>query len=158
MFEDGIGIIRSFADDWMGHERLQAECAQRLRDAGIRVAMLYGRAMEETLDALMDGSPLAGLIIPVYVDNEYFGGNVDVTGLLCGCDMVEAIRRFTGEMNEQDKTACLFAVPNIVFNADGVTLDDMTLEQLRRESGVELHVVSCVASEYLQQIEMLLTR
>ena len=158
MFEDGIGIIRSFADDWMGHERLQAECAQRLRDAGIRVAMLYGRAMEETLDALMDGSPLAGLIIPVYVDNEYFGGNVDVTGLLCGCDMVEAIRRFAGEMNEQDMTACLFAVPNIVFNADGVTLDDMTLEQLRRESGVELHVVSCVASEYLQQIETLLTR
>ena len=158
MFEDGIGIIRSFADDWMAHGLLQAECARKMRDAGVRVAMLYGRAMEETLTALMARSPLEGLLVPLYVDNGYFGGNVDVTGLMCGCDMLHTLRTVQEESGHGDVPIAFFAVPRVVFNADGVTLDDMTLEQLRRESGVELHVVSCVASEFLQHIVSLLAR
>lgn len=49
-------------------------------------------------------------------------------------------------------------VPEVIFNADGVTLDDMTLKHVQHAAGLSLHVVSCEASEFLPQITQLITR
>ena len=77
--------------------------------------------------------------------NDFFGGNVDVTGLLCGCDIADAVRSCAD-------AKALFAVPRVVFNDDGVTLDDMTLEDMEKRSGARLAVVSCNASDFLAEI------
>ncbi|WP_080797733.1 DUF512 domain-containing protein [Arabiibacter massiliensis] len=94
MFEDGVGIIRSFVDDWREAERagLSEQAAAALRDAGLRVRFVAGCATRHFLGPLVEESPLAGLFEPLYVKNEFFGGNVDVTGLLCGCDIAAAVR------------------------------------------------------------------
>jgi len=42
-----------------------------------------------------------------------------------------------------------------VFNDDGLTLDDMTLEDMEREAGVQLHMVSCSPREYFEEIAAL---
>lgn len=158
LFEDGIGIIRSFADDWEAHPEAVLACARALERADARVLFVYGRAMEETFAPLLERSPLAGRLVPLFVDNDYFGGNVDVTGLLCGCDIASALSRAVSGERAAGRRVAFAAVPRIVFNADGVTLDDMTLEHLRSEVPVALHVVSCEASKYLQQITDLLSR
>ena len=93
MFEDGVGIVRSFVDDWEAAERagLVARAADALRASGVRARYVAGEAMRCFFEPLVERGPLAGLLEPLYVRNEFFGGNVDVTGLLCGCDIARAI-------------------------------------------------------------------
>ena len=156
LFEDGIGIVRTFVDDWMGNPQAIMECARVLERNDARVILVYGCAMVEALVPLLESSPLKGRIIPLFVKNEYFGGNVDVTGLLCAADMAPAIRQEAKRLEQAGTPASFAVIPEVVFNHNHVTLDDMTLSQLQGEAGLELHVVSCDASEYLMQVRNLL--
>ena len=88
--------------------------------------------------------------MPLFVENDYFGGNVDVTGLLCGCDIARALR----EENERAGVD-VAVVPKVVFNDDAVTLDDMDIAGISHAAGVEVHVVCCNASEFLPEIAAL---
>ncbi|WP_270298573.1 DUF512 domain-containing protein, partial [Eggerthella sinensis] len=98
------------------------------------------------LGPLIEASPLAGLLVPLFVKNDFFGGNVDVTGLLCGCDMADAVRA------ERERGLQRALVPRVVFNDNAVTLDDMSLEDMEKRAGAPMSVVSCNASDYLREI------
>ncbi|OUO90773.1 Fe-S oxidoreductase [Gordonibacter sp. An230] len=152
MFEDGVGIIRSFVDDWRAAEDAGSveRAARALRAAGARIRYVTGEATLHFLEPLVAQSPLSGLFEPLFVKNDYFGGNVDVTGLLCGCDIARAVRALRG--SSAGRVRELFVVPRIVFNDDAVTLDDMSLEDMEKRAGAPLYVVSCNASDYLLEI------
>ena len=93
------------------------------------------------------------------MENDFFGGNVDVTGLLVGQDIVRAIRALRGgdgAVRPERDGGCLVLVPRVVFNDDGLTLDDMVLEDMEREAGCRIHMVSCSPLEYFDQIRALL--
>ncbi|TLM70021.1 MAG: DUF512 domain-containing protein, partial [Actinobacteria bacterium] len=66
------------------------------------------------------------------VRNRFFGGNVSVAGLLTGTDIIQAINAHGGHR---------YAIPDSVLNVDGVTLDDMTPEDIARETEVSVAVV-----------------
>lgn len=201
LFEDGIGIVRSFADDWHAAHAsgAAAACAEALRAAGVRARFVVGEAMQPLLGQLVEASPLAGAFAPLTVKNAFFGGNVDVTGLLCGCDMTAAIKgalhaekistgkeerrggsgsahqassaragsasgasvraglfeRLSAAGSSPEGCCDLFLIPKVVFNDDGLTLDDMSLKDMEKEAGVPLAVVSCNPSEFLPEIEAL---
>lgn len=154
MFEDGVGIIRSFVDDWdrACAAGMDKQAAAALRAAGLRTRYIAGYATREFLAPLAHKSAVAGLFEPLFVKNEFFGGNVDVTGLLCGCDMTRAIRADVKRACAADDERTRYLIPRIVFNDEGVTLDDMTLEDMEKEAGVPLAVVSCNASDFLREI------
>lgn len=158
MFEDGIGIVRSFVDDWKASSEFADACADLLESTDQRVILVYGCAMREALTPLLASSRLQERLTPLFVANDYFGGNVDVTGLLCGCDVAPAVRSAVQRMQKEGAEPAFAAIPAVAFNDDGVMLDDMSLEQLRSLCGIDVHVVSCEASIYLQQIARLLRR
>ena len=150
LFEDGIGIVRSVIDDW---EQARAEgtvaaCAHELREAGLRAVLLVGMAQRCFLDALVAEDQIDDVFVPLYVENVFFGGNVDVTGLLVGEDIARAVRADAEERHADT----IYAVQRVVFNDDGVTLDDMTLVDMEKNAGVPLHVVSLNPQEYLAEI------
>lgn len=175
LFEDGIGIIRSYVDDWHASCALQNDAACALRAANARACFIVGGAMQPFLGQLIRKSPLNGLLSPLVVRNDFFGGNVDVTGLLCGCDIAGAVARCQSEFSARAKaepvalarakaespaqecaasapTRAAFFVPRVIFNDDGVTLDDMSLEDMEKAAGARLHVVSCNPSDFLPEI------
>lgn len=145
MFEDGIGIVRSYVDEF--NEAVESGLAERtaeaLEAAGLTARYVIGEAMQPFLDAMIAKSPLAGRLVPLTVKNDYFGGNVNVTGLLCACDIAKAIKKASGN---------LFLLPRVILNDDGVTLDDATVQDMETEAGVPLHVVSCNPLDYLPEI------
>lgn len=151
MFEDGIGIIRSYLDEFAEacESGLAARAAEVLEASQLTVRFVVGEAMQPFLDALIESSPLAGRLVPLTVRNSYFGGNVDVTGLLCASDMVAAIRAAS---DSADGKALIFAIPKIVFNDDGVTLDDASVADMEKAAGLSLRVVSCNPLDYLAEI------
>ena len=172
MFEDGVGIVRSFADDWQRAVELGADaaCEQVLRESNVAVRLVFGYATRGFAARLLRESAVAGLVRPLFVKNDFFGGNVDVTGLLCGCDIVRAIRDDAlreGPLDEpaslkdadspasSDSLLALFCIPRVVFNDDGVTLDDMTLADIEKAAGAHVAVVSCNGSEFLPEIARL---
>lgn len=144
MFEDGIGIIRSFIDDWECSKDAETHLAQVLESSKKKVAYIVGYAQREFLMPLVAQSSLAEYFVVLPVKNEYFGGNVDVTGLLTGSDIIRELK----SVHEYD----LVVLPKVIFNADGLTLDDMSLGKLQSEVTVALAVVSCNASEYFEEI------
>lgn len=161
MFEDGIGIIRSYVDEFV--EACANGLAQRAADAldaaGARVRYVVGEAMQPFLDRMVAQSPLAGRLVPLTVKNDFFGGNVDVTGLLCACDIARAIREVQeGGEGEASQGAArgvprsIFVVPRVVFNDQGVTLDDATVEDMEKAAGFSVAVVSCNPLDYLTEI------
>ena len=167
MFEDGVGIVRSFADDWRRAEGAGADaaCARTLREVNARALVVFGYATRGFTARLMRESAVAGLVRPLFVKNDFFGGNVDVTGLLCGCDIARAIRtvREGGSALTPARDANMgeaapstfFCIPRVIFNDDGVTLDDMTLADIEKAAGAHVAVVSCNGSEFLPEIARL---
>ncbi len=100
MFEDGIGIVRSTVDEWEQAETGGAiqRCAAALRERGAVARMIAGTAQREFLAPLIASSGIADVFQPLYVENAYFGGNVDVTGLLVADDIDEAIKHARNSM------------------------------------------------------------
>lgn len=153
MFEDGIGILRSCVDDWQAAQSggLTAKCARALQQAGVRAYYLAGRALEQTFPLLIRESELDGLLIPLLADNVFFGGNVDVTGLLTGEDALRTVSQELGKHADGTSQA-LIVLPRVMFNDDGQTLDGWTLEDMRQTAKYPMSVVSCMPSEYLFEI------
>ena len=56
------------------------------------------------------------------MENDYFGGNVNVTGLLCACDVLAQL--------PQDLSHTVVWLPDIMLNADRLTLDGVTADEL----------------------------
>lgn len=147
MFEDGIGIVRTSVDEWESCAEQVQHLAEVLEEEDARVYYIFGEAQRPCMVRLMNESPAAGRLVPLVVKNNHFGGNVDVTGLLCGFDVAMAIRGVAA--------SDYVVLPKIMFNSDGFTLDDMTVDDIRDTSGVPVTVVSCSVPEYLAEIEEL---
>ncbi|MEC4272510.1 DUF512 domain-containing protein [Adlercreutzia sp. R25] len=214
MFEDGIGIVRSYVDEFgeAVASGLAARTADALAQHNLVARYVVGEAMQPFLDAMIASSPLVGRLVPLTVRNSYFGGNVNVTGLLCACDIVPAIAGVEAKEVQGEDAGCLdrvssaatetaddvltrgrgggsragcaanetvqwtvspsepllehvppprprdagsrqlFLLPKVIFNDDGVTLDDMTVQDIEKAADVPVHVVSCNPLDYLPEI------
>ncbi len=157
MFEDGIGIIRSYVDDFRAAcaSGLTGQFASALSEGAVSpVRFVVGEAMEPFMSQLIAECGLEGKLEPLVVGNRYFGGNVDVTGLLTGQDIADAIssvligRSFEGT----GRLEPLFCIPAVVLNDDGVTLDDMRVADVEKATGARIAVVSCNPSDFLSEI------
>lgn len=116
-FYDGIGMVRSFLDD---AERALAERAAdiegikaALDERGARLMVVCGEAIASTIARFAGRLGDGGSVVPI--KNEYFGGNVDVTGLICGCDLLEQL--------PQDLHKVVLILPDVMLNSQGMTLD-----------------------------------
>ena len=155
MLEDGVGIIRTFVDDWNEcvESGLASKLASALQRADKRAVIVVGYAMMPFFGQLVEASPLAEYLRVLPVENRFFGGNVDVTGLLTSYDIAQALI----EQNELGpKGAHIVAVPKVVLNDDGVLLDDGTLGEICEQTGIAVHAVSCNPSGFLREIMQLI--
>ena len=90
----------------------------------------------------------------MFVENRYFGGNVDVTGLLCGCDVCDAISLFvTAYAASHPGRTPIFYLSEVMFNDDHVTLDGLSLAQMTERANARIRVVSCMPEEFFTEIE-----
>ena len=144
-YENGIGLVRTFLDDIERERTALAEAMRTLEQAGRTVKLVTGtlaapaisRALESSGN---DRSSASQRVVVLAVSNRFFGGNVSVAGLLTGGDIVEVLR-------DGDGAVCL--LPDVVLNADGLTLDDLTLEDIRSRSGADVRLVSSDVSGLL---------
>ena len=118
MFEDGIGIVRSYVDEFdeACENGLAARAAEALAARDLTARYIVGEAMQPFLDAMIANSPLAGRLVPLTVRNDYFGGNVNVTGLLTAQDIAPTSGRPT-MLSRGTRGALTERVPQMVSKA-----------------------------------------
>jgi putative radical SAM enzyme (TIGR03279 family) len=147
--EDGIGMVRSFANDFAALTRkLERRDVSEARPRGSRMGSPAGVARS---GGALNGTIMTGtLFAPVLrgfinrhnerfgtrlhvlsVANEYFGGDVSVAGLLTGGDFLSARSHVTGD----------FAIiPQVALKSDEpIFLDGMRFDELRQEFDVPLY-------------------
>lgn len=118
-FYDGIGMLRSFLDE-VGQVRTNRtsqveQVHAQLLSRGLRVLLVCGEAacgVFEQFCGLWETGVQA-----VAIRNDYYGGDVNVTGLIVGCDLLEQL--------PSDLSNALVVLPEVMFNFDHVTLDGM---------------------------------
>lgn len=149
-YYDGIGMIRSYLDEALALRSAEAAriegLRERLRAAGLELVVLSGAAAAPTVERFVGEPGLGGLVLPI--KNDYFGGNVDVTGLICACDILAQL--------PGDLARVMLIVPDVIFNADGVTLDGYHRMRLVGElegRGATVAVSSTMPSDLLATCE-----
>jgi len=139
--EDGIGMVRSFANDFDELTRkLEHRHAALARPSGraqqnlhgtILTGTLFAPVLSEMIDRFNERSGAKLHVAPVI--NDYFGGDVSVAGLLTGGDFLAARDQVRGD----------FAIiPSVSIKSDDpIFLDGMRLEDLRENFDVPVHAL-----------------
>ena len=133
-FHDGIGMLRSFLDEAGAmceeHRGQMNAVAHAMRSRGLRGLLVCGEAAEGVFAELC--SSWCDELVPCAIPNDYFGGDVNVTGLIVGCDLLSHL--------PADLTNTVVVLPEVMFNFDHVTLDGMhqadILEELRGRGAI----------------------
>jgi putative radical SAM enzyme (TIGR03279 family) len=132
--EDGIGMVRSFSEDFARLrrrlEKRPPRDAARL-DGTILTGMLFAPVLKELVDELNDrfGTRLR----VVGVENKYFGSEIVVAGLITGSCVLAARDRIEGDFVIIPKTAHKSDEP--------VMLDGTTLASLEQQINLPIHAL-----------------
>ncbi len=131
--EDGIGMVRAFESEFaklLKRVGRQPRAATALHGT-ILTGTMFSPILKELISKL--NAQVETQLQVVGVENNYFGGDVSVAGLLTGGDLVSARQRIRGD----------FAViPKTMLKSDEeIFLDGMSLAELREKLGMPVHPV-----------------
>lgn len=150
--ENGIGMAAALAADldldrrgeWRGFESAPALGYRAERPGSAQqvvrsepTTIITGELGFKVLSALIADELLEQGAELLAVRNEFFGGNIAVTGLLAGCDVERAIMRAPSGRR--------FVLPDVVA-PEGRFIDEMTLDQLKTSTGRPIDLVPTNAS------------
>ena len=128
--ENGVGMIPLF----LSEAEQVLEDAEPLGEA--RITVVTGESPYRYLAVFLEqlSGATGATLIPVAVNNMLFGPTVTVTGLVCGRDIVTALRGLDlGEM---------VLIPDVMMKeGEGVFLDNLTLDDLEQQLGTSVQVV-----------------
>lgn len=130
--EDGIGMVRTFCNEFGGLlKRFERNPPQQARQVigTIMTGTLFAPIMEGQIEKL--NKRFGTRLHVAAVQNDYFGGDVSVAGLLTGGDLVGARDSIRGDF---------VVIPQSTLKSDEeIMLDGMTLDTLRERLGVPVH-------------------
>ena len=128
-FYDGIGMLRSFLDEASAVARERAgELAAAdaaLGERGLVAELVCGEAASETIETFCRLASPTGRVRTRAIRNDYFGGDVNVTGLIVCEDLLAQL--------PDDLSGTLVVLPEVMFNFDRVTLDGARLADVLAE-------------------------
>jgi putative radical SAM enzyme (TIGR03279 family) len=131
--EDGVGMVRSFTEDfarvWRKLERRAPRHASAL-NATVLTGKLFAPVLAPMLERL--NARFGTRLKTVAVENDYFGPDIVVAGLMTGRDVLAVRERVEGD---------LVILPSSALKADEpIMLDGMSLIDLERQLGVSVAV------------------
>jgi putative radical SAM enzyme (TIGR03279 family) len=126
--EDGIGMVRAFEGEFAAlrrrlERRAGAGHALPHLSATVMTGTLFAPVLKGLLDELNERFRMS--LSVVAVENQYFGGDVSVAGLLTGADYVAARAHIRGDL--------VIISAASVKSDDQIMLDGMRFEELERE-------------------------
>ncbi|HUG14012.1 MAG TPA: DUF512 domain-containing protein [Thermomicrobiales bacterium] len=139
--EDGIGITRVFLDDARRLARRGKRAGIAGRTGVIACGTLIGPTMLQEVEHVNAATGAGIDVVPI--ENTFFGGEINISGLLTGGEVVRAI-------GDRPGSEPVFVSTTMISRRTNTLLDDMTLEELkstlRRDVIVAEHLSNVAAS------------
>lgn len=142
-FENGIGMIRMFLTDFNRKKRFLKYIKSNRRLMIITGVSAYDILNEKIILPLKENT---GLNIDIFqVKNRFWGKYVTVSGLLTGRDILSQLKSIGKKFDN------VILPPNCINN-DGLFLDDMTIDELSRKSGMPISIGSYSMVDTLKEV------
>ena len=131
--ENGIGLSRNFLEEWQEANKIAPVKGE------VNSVIPVGTSAYKVLQPLIeDFNAKTGMQHRLIgVENEFFGNTVNVTGLLCGNDILNAV-----------KGAQSIILPEVVLNSDDLFLDDMSYAEFCKAAGAPVHRAATAGDLY----------
>jgi len=136
--DNGVGLIRSTREEFLDelYWRRDEGQLEPYKEKALRATLVTGFAARDLMEELCEeiGRILPRVKITVLpVKNEFFGDSVTVAGLICGGDLIEAVKKTEPE---------LVILPAVALRHErDKFLDDVTLEQVREALDCPVYAV-----------------
>ena len=132
--EDGVGMVRSFREEFA---RLRRRLERRPPPGpqSLNASVLTGKLFAPVLAPLLEqlNTRFGTRLRTVAVENDYFGPDIVVAGLITGRDVLAAREKIDGDF---------VIIPSVAFKSDEpVMLDGTTQEHLQRQLGLPVKAV-----------------
>lgn len=125
--EDGIGLVRLFLDDLEKVERKLPKAAPKPGSYTLVTGEIAAPLLQKFATAMNRVEGLRVNVCPVH--NWFFEGNITVTGLLVGQDILRAVSNLT-------EVGDTIVLPSVTMrDGEDVFLDEMTLPELEQQIG-----------------------
>ena len=131
--ENGIGLSRNFLEEWQKANKIAPVKGE------VNSVIPVGTSAYKVLQPLIEGfNAQTGMQHRLIgVENEFFGNTVNVTGLLCGNDILNAVKGVQS-----------IILPEVVLNSDDLFLDDMSYAEFCKAAGAPVHRAATAGDLY----------
>jgi putative radical SAM enzyme (TIGR03279 family) len=140
--DNGVGMLRLFENEF-----LNAKTQTHFSESKIEIGIITGKAAENFMRGLTDDfqKKFPQAKISVYaIQNNFFGENITVSGLLTGKDIISQM---------QNKKADVFFLPENAFRANSETmLDGVTRKRLSEKLNAQVLIGSCNGGIFFEQL------
>ncbi len=145
--ENGIGLSRLFIEKAKDSLKKRRKTNRKGR-FGVVTGGLFAGVLR---DVAKNASKVTGTSIDVIeIKNKFFGGKVNVTGLLTGSDIVAGVK---GWLKSNEKPDVL-VLPDVILNADRIALDDYSIEMIENMLGIKIKVANSTGNGFINAIEL----
>ncbi|MCC5911887.1 MAG: DUF512 domain-containing protein [Clostridiaceae bacterium] len=143
--ENGVGMVVKFKQEFYdGLEKVQAISLENPK----KVIVITGELIYATIHQLCNDlmSKIENLVIEVVpIKNDFFGGQVSVTGLVTATDILKNLRG--KDLGEK------ILIPQSMMRAEEeVFLDDITIDEMEQQLNVKVQVCEVEGSTFIDRI------
>ena len=138
-YENGVGMARSFIDDV--ENNIDEFANEKELDAICITGELGKEILSPIIDMLNQRYEKLNLEL-IAIKNEFFGGDVTASGLVCGGDIINVLL--------SDQTNRKVIIPsNMLKDDEDIFLDDITVEELSSRLGKEVIISGYEGYDFL---------
>lgn len=139
--ENGVGLVSSMREEFEAAIEMVRD-TERSRHVAIatgEIAYDFIRSLSDKIEEKCKGVKID--VTPV--KNNFFGGGVSVTGLVCGCDILEQIKT----------DAPILIIPDVMLRDDDeIFLDDVTVREVEEKLNVEVITTLNDGYDFIEKI------
>lgn len=141
--ENGVGLIASMQEEFDSGLKLVEDknMSRHISIATGEISYDFIKTLSERIE-----DKCSGVKIDVYaIKNNFFGGGVNVSGLVCGCDIIEQLK---GKITTDE----LMIPHSMLRDDDNIFLDDTTVEDIEKELSVKIIPIINDGYEFIEKI------
>lgn len=141
--ENGVGLMASMKEEILSAIEHVGKTTKK-RSVLLATGEIAYPFICDMTAMLMDKAP--NMKIDVYsIKNEFFGGGVNVAGLVCGRDIIN-------QLKDKPKYDNMFLPRVMLRDGEDIFLDDVTVAQLEQELGVKLDFIENDGYDFVEKI------
>ncbi|MFO7819950.1 MAG: DUF512 domain-containing protein [Halanaerobacter sp.] len=142
--ENGVGMVRLLRDEF---EELKSTLPQSLEDKR-EISFVTGELGFKSLQPIIkELNQIDNLTLePLVIENNFFGSQVTVTGLLTAEDILAQLDRVDNDRGD------VILVPEIVLNDDDLFLDDLSWQQFEEKVDKKVFRVDTTAQDLVEKV------